>query len=75
MVPDLMSCNLKEIECRHSKLNPQVKAGSSGFWVSYNVCNDTGPIKEMGRVYWVVDNFGNLVMTDEVRMSVFFKVS
>lgn len=35
-----------------------------GLWWCYNVNTDAGPIKEHGRVFFVTDDFGNLMLVD-----------
>ncbi len=51
-------------------MNP-LNATRYGFYWKYNVWNtDTGvPFKDMGRVVYVVDGFGNMVLTNVGQIS------
>ena len=39
-----------------------------GIYWKYNVTGPSGPIKNLGRVFFVMDDYGYLVMVSELRL-------
>lgn len=50
-------------------LNPMNNT-TYGFHWKYNVCSETGPIKHYGKVFYVVDDFGNIIIISATQLNI-----